>query len=197
MAGGERRRAEPARRLGQPPPPAPPSSRWSSIRAAIPVLISVGVVGWLLHDRHTGGAAPSPLADIADLSPPRVSLSESLPRLAESGAMELARGDCRSAAAHFRTAHSEHPELPRLAVLEGASFVCAGDGPAALKPLRALSAQAEPPPLTWWYLAQACLLIGDGDCAARALSAVIEQDRHHLDAALTQQSALQALLSAP
>lgn len=142
------------------------------------------------------GVYRSPYASIAVTAAPRVEFSESLPEAAETGMMDLARGDCQTAAAHFRTAGRRNPDQPRIRLLEGASLLCAGDAYAAHEVLLPLSEQKTPPDLMWWYLAQSCLLIGDASCALESLATSAEVDARHRVRARRQQRQLMVLISA-
>ena len=81
-------------------PPGPPPGPWPLIRAAIPLLVVVGVIVWLVWGKEPAEVS-SPYTSIAVVKPPRVEFSDSLPEAAETGMMDLARGDCQTAAAHF------------------------------------------------------------------------------------------------
>ena len=179
----------------KPQPPGPPPGPWPLIRAAIPMLVAAGFFAWLLWDKESE-VSTSPYASIAVINPPRVEFSESLPEAAETGMMDLARGDCQTAAAHFRTARRRNPDQQKIRMLEGASLLCADKPYEAHKVLHPLSEQSSPPALMWWYLAQACLLTGDVSCALEALETSAEVDPRHRDRARRQQRQLMVLLTA-
>ena len=170
-------------------PPDPDPGKGPMIRAAIPLVIVLGLIVWVLSDREEG-AISSPYADMAIVKAPRVTFSDSLPESAESGMMDLARGDCQTAAAHFRTAARRNPDQPKVRMLEGASWLCAGNAGEARQVLEPLSEDPKAPPQTWWYLAQACLLRADADCAALALGKTVELDPRHRESAKRQKRQL-------
>ncbi|MDG1480477.1 MAG: hypothetical protein P8R54_12840 [Myxococcota bacterium] len=175
-------------------PPDPPSGPWPLLRAAIPlVVIIVGAV-WSLQGRHAA-STPSPYADIAITAAPRVEFSDSLPESAEIGMMDLARGDCQTAAAHFRTAGRRNPDHAKIRVMEGASFLCAGDSREAREVLLPLADAPEPSGQLWWYLAQACLLEGDVECALDSLKRAEGGSIRYRERAQKQHRQLQILLS--
>ena len=176
-------------------PPGPPPGPWPLLRAALPLLAIAGFAGWMVWGEDPK-QSDSPYASIAVLTPPRVEFSESLPEAAETGMMDLARGDCQTAAAHFRTAGRRNPDQSKIRMLEGASLLCAGDASAAHGVLEPLSELNAPPALMWWYLAQACLVTGDVGCALDALEASAEVDPRHRERARRQQRQLMVLLSA-
>ncbi len=163
-------------------PPGPPTGPWPLVRAAIPLVLILGALGWVLWDRERAAA-------------PRVEFSDTLPESAEAGMMDLARGDCQTASAHFKTAARRNPDQPRIRVLQGASHLCAGDAAEALDVLQPLADLPTAPPQMWWYLAQACLIQGDTDCALEALEQAMEKDPRHREGARRQQRQLMVLLS--
>ena len=176
-------------------PPGPPPGPWPFLRALVPmVLIAAGLV-WMLSERDHGGKS-SPYARIAIINPPRVNFSDALPEAAESGMMDLARGDCKTASAHFRTAHRRNPGQVKIRMLEGASLLCAGELEKAVEVLSELSDEPSAPPQAAWYLAQACLMTGETGCALDALERAAESDPRHREQARRQQRQLMVLLSA-
>lgn len=176
-------------------PPDPPSGPWPLLRAAIPLAVVIGGAVWGLRARHVA-STPSPYADIAVTAAPRVEFSDSLPESAEIGMMDLARGDCQTAAAHFRTAGRRNPGHAKIRVMEGASFLCAGDAREAREVLQPLAEGPEPSGQLWWYLAQACLLEGDAECALDALERAEEGAVRYRERAQKQHRQLLVRLSA-
>ena len=166
--------------LDQPPGPAPPGrSLW---RSAVPLVAALLGLGWLVWGSGLWEQVRRPeplLVALAETDAPRAFFDEGLPSSAEGGMMNLARGDCQTAAANFRTARRGAPEQARLWVLEGGAFVCAGLPAEARSVLEAAGEQQEPSRLRWWYLAQACLMQGDAACAADALHHTIAEDPRH------------------
>ena len=175
-------------------PPDPPPGPWPLLRAAIPLVVIIGGAVWGLRMRHVA-STPSPYVDIAVTAVPRVEFSDSLPESAELAMMDLARGDCQTAAAHFRTAGRRNPDHSKIRVMEGASFLCAGDSREALEVLQPLADVPEPSGQLWWYLAQACLLEGDVECALDALERAEEGAVRYRERAQKQHRQLQILLS--
>lgn len=181
----------PARVLNQPPSPQPSSL----LRTWLPLVGVLALVGWLGWERYQRSQQPEPLiVAIADTTPPPASFSEGLPPAADTAIMNLVRGDCQTAAAHFRTARRGAPETARLWVLEGAAFVCAGAPDEARDVLDAITASEAPPSQAWWFLAQACLMQGDTNCAIPALNETILVDKRHRRQAEGQLRQLQAAL---
>ena len=159
-------------------PPSPPAG-WTW-RQGLALLALLAGAGWLLWTSIDRTSRPEPLlVAIAETDPPQVSFSDDLPAAADAGVMGLARGDCQTAAASFRTARRGAPEVARLWVLEGAALVCAGRPAEARDVLEDSAAQADPNRQVWWFLAQACLMEGDADCATISLNRVLLEDGRH------------------
>ncbi|MFT5680038.1 MAG: putative Zn-dependent protease [Myxococcota bacterium] len=157
-------------------------------------MLIAGVAAWMLWERKEANTV-SPYASLAVVASPRVEFSGSLPESAEAGMMDLARGDCQTAAAHFRTAGRRNPNQTRIRVLEGASFLCAGDSKEAVEVLKPLADNPDPSGELWWFLAQACLLEGDASCAMDALTTAEQSGPRYRERASRQKRQLQVLLS--
>jgi glutaredoxin len=137
------------------------------------------------------------LAALADRSPPEVARIEELPGTVQQVVADFGAGDCRTAAGRMRGIVRENPENTRLQLLEGASWVCAGNGSKALKTLEPLSKteiSASRPRQVWWFLAQAYLLEGDGRSAMEALSRAQQEDPAHRGRANAQLDQVKAAL---
>lgn len=164
-----------ARRPGASAPrhEAPPSAGISLWTGVIPLVVLAGLGWYVLRDKVNApaAAAASAYAALADRSVPPSGLLGDATRAAGDAVTDLERGDCRTAAAHLRTARRRAPELARLWLVEGAAFVCAGDGPSAAAALDAvMKGTAARPPEAAWYQAQAALLMGDPTKALDALA---------------------------
>lgn len=183
--------------LDDKPMPSGARHRWLGL---IPILVITAVLIWYGRTRRTAGQPVDPeVALLADRSVPPAPSAGSLPADARAGIIDLERDDCRSAGAHFRTARRDHPEVARLYLLEGASFVCAGDGRRAIEAFDALSAMganrdsAGLAHLDWWR-AQALLLQGRGRDALLALNSVMIFDARYRAQAAEQVRRLEGLL---
>ena len=196
--------AEQARRAGAGRPPPRPSSQRVTItpsrsgfdwRSAAVLLGLAGVAWWWWSsERHTAlqKEVDPEIAALADRTPPHVADNEAVPKYAEDGANLLKNGDCRTAGARFRTARRSHPEDRRLWVLEGGSFVCAGDGAAALQSLDEIAKDPEATPAALWFHAQALLLTGSVGPALDALGRVADSKSPYAEKARSQQAAVKA-----
>ncbi|HCH64859.1 MAG TPA: hypothetical protein DFR83_18785 [Deltaproteobacteria bacterium] len=173
-------------------------------RAWIPlvtvVLLGAGAL-WAL--RGDDGSAPTGpvkgVAALADLSAPEVARLEELPPAVQMVVADLGSGDCRTAAGRMRGIVRENPDMPRLGMLEGAAWVCAGNGAKAnriLKPLSELEASANPPRQVWWYLAQSQLLMGNVDEALQSLVKAQQEDPRHRARAEAQVGLIKEALDA-
>lgn len=193
------RRAQPGR-----PPPRPsqrvtitPTQQTAGFdwRAAA-VLGGLALISYWYWSSERRGALQKEvdpdIAALADRTPPKIAENEAVPKYAEDGAALLKRGDCRTAGARFRTARRSHPEDRRLWVLEGGSFVCAGDGAAALQSLGEIAKDPEATPAALWFHAQALLLNGSVGPALDALDRVADSGSPYAARARTQRDAVKA-----
>jgi len=138
-----------------------------------------------------GSSGPGELegvALLADLSPPSVARLSDLPSETQLALRELSMGDCGSAAGRLRELRENFPDEARLYLLEGASFVCNGDGRRALVTFDELERAVEErglkrPRQLPWYRAQAQLLEGDSEAALESLGEVDRVDSRHRGAA--------------
>lgn len=171
----EARRAAPPRPAFQPSRASDADRRSLDLRALLPLLILGAAGGWWWWSRRDADrmkAVDPSISALAVRDPPKVGTGEDVPDYAKTGVNLLQHGDCRGAAARFRTARRAHPEDRRLWVLEGGSFVCAGDGAGALQTLDVLSRDKDATPAARWFYAQALLLTGSVGPAEEALSVV-------------------------
>ncbi len=192
------------RRLTRPPPrparPAAPASGrfgWGTVLVALAGAAALGLA-WRRGHEGAGGAVEG-VAALADRSPPGIRKLDRLPAEVQPAVGDFARGQCRTAAGRFHAAHATHPEVLDLYVLEGASFVCAGDARRALRAFRELDAARGPdgppePRQAAWYRAQARLLDGDARGALVDLRQAEVQDARHREQAAEQADRLTALL---
>lgn len=196
-------RPEPARPGGAPGRPAPrrqletapPRSSWT--RALLPLLVLGGTGAWWVSSQRRAerlATVDPSVAALADRAAPPVGAAATLPEYARAGASLLAAGDCRTAGARFRAARRSQPEDRRLWLLEGGSFVCAGDGAAALQSLELLARDREATPEARWYHAQALLLTGSAGRAAEALEELSGGDDPYAQRAREQLEQVRAAL---
>lgn len=154
------------------------------------VLLVLGLIGyayWRSEQRSALQVAVDPaLAALADRSPPHTAENEEVPAYAADAMALLKKGDCRTAGARFRTARRSHPEDRRLWVMEGGSFVCAGDGAAALQSLDIIARDTDATPVALWFHAQALLLTGSVGPALDALERVAASKSAYADKARAQ-----------
>jgi hypothetical protein len=138
-----------------------------------------------------GSSGPGELegvALLADLSPPPVARLSDLPAETQLALRDLSMGDCARAATRLRDIREAFPDEARLYLLEGASFVCNGDGRRALVTFDALDRAVEDrglkrPRQLPWYRAQAQILEGDLEAALESLGEVDRVDSRHRGAA--------------
>lgn len=199
--GGEEaepeRRPRPIRaaRRGTPFRPAEAPQKGPGLRGLLPLLlIGAALGGYWYNERQKEQAVQNipAIAAFADRTAPTVGADEEIPTYIEEAVRNLRDGDCRTAAARFRVARRGHPAERRLWLLEGASWVCAGEGREALAALDPLSRDAARPPLTDWYRAQALLLSGNAAAAVSALDAVSNTDSRRATQAREQAAAVRA-----
>lgn len=165
------------------------------LRGLLPLLIIGGIAGfwwWRGHQEQEHLKNLPAIAAFADRTPPVVGADEEIPAYAKEAVRDLRSGDCRTAAARFRTVRRSHPAERRFWMLEGASWVCAGDGAAALAALDPLSRDAARPTGTDWYRAQALILTGQVADALDALTAVGGGTGARADQARKQADAIRA-----
>lgn len=178
------------------PSRADPEKRRFELRTWLPLLLIVAVGAWWWWSRRDAARMkevdPS-IAALAVRDAPKVGAGEDVPDYAKAGVTLLGRGDCRSAAAAFRTARRAHPEDRRLWVLEGGSFVCAGDGPGAMQTLDVLSRDKDATPAARWFYAQALLLNGSVGPAEDALGAVAASKSPYAEKAREQLNRVRAV----
>jgi len=166
-------------------------------------LVAVAVVGgaalWAFsseRDEVPSGPVIG-VAKVADRSAPEIARLEDLPAAVQQVVADFGSGDCRTGAGRLRGIVRSNPGEPRLELLEGAAWVCAGNGSKAVKILRPLSelevAQRRPRQV-WWYLAQGLLLQGYGKEAIDMLKRAQQEDPRHRDRARTQAEEIQAVL---
>jgi hypothetical protein len=151
--------------------------RWPNVWEAWPILMVVVLFGgwfWGTLDIHV---APSVLksAELVDRTPPIRPTWNHPPRGVEDVLRDLSRGDCWTASARLRGLRKSAVDADELRVLEGAAFVCAGNGKAAARavdPLVELDFNGE----ATWIRANAALLSGDVDEARLLLEQAVERD---------------------
>jgi hypothetical protein len=175
----------------------------SALRIWLPLVVVVMVAGgalWAFSGDEPSTSSAEPVQGVkalADLSPPEVARIEELPGQVQQVVAEFGAGDCRTAAGRMRGIVRENPDLPRLRLLEGAAWVCAGYGTKAgriLQPLSELDVTANRPRQVWWYLAQSQLLQGDAQGALESLTRAQQEDPRHRGRAKAQVAQIQAAL---
>jgi len=154
-----------------------PRSAWPGLWEAWPiagVLVLVGSWFWGSLEVQLG---PTVLesAELVDRTPPKRPLWTHPPRGVDDVLSDLADGDCWTASARLRGLRKSAVDADELRVLEGAAFVCAGNGKAAalaVDPLVALDFNGQ----ATWIRANAALLVGEVELAQLLLKQVIERD---------------------
>jgi hypothetical protein len=119
----------------------------------------------------TGGAPNAALRPLAVRDVPELPTGAGLPSDLSLVATDLQNNDCRTAAGRARQLRLANPGIGALQLLEGAAFVCAGDGAKAVKALEGARSEASDPGRAEWLRAQAFLLEGRGAEAVAALKA--------------------------
>ena len=150
---------------------------WPTVWEAWPLvfLLSIGLYWGRIS---CAGVSEVPLdgaAALVDRTPPKVPSWDKPPKGVEDVLKDLRRGDCWTASARLRGLRKSHEESQELRVLEGASFVCAGNGQAAanaVEPLLKTDFRGE----ALWVRANAALLMGSAAEAQRYLQTIIERD---------------------
>jgi hypothetical protein len=150
---------------------------WPSLWSAWPIFVLVLLLGyWAWNTRDSGSKIPEvAVAVLVDRTPPEPPKASSLPPEVFDVIRDLRRGDCWTASVRLRGIRKKLEEDHRLRILEGASFVCAGDGPAAeaaVTPLLETYPDGEPA----WIAANAFLLQGKTEKAKALLEAVSVTD---------------------
>jgi hypothetical protein len=174
----------------------------SAVRIWLP-LVAVAVLGggavWAFSSEQevkpTGPVAA--VSKVADRSPPEVARIEDLPPAVQQVVADFGSGDCRTGAGRLRGIVRANPDQPRLELLEGAAWVCAGNGSKAVKilgPLSELEVAQKRPRQVWWYLAQGLLLQGYGKEAIAMLKRAQQEDPRHRDRARAQADEIQVVL---
>jgi|GEM_PF-3195717 len=174
----------------------------SSLRIWLPlvgvVLLGGGAIWTFTGDTSTAPTGPvKGVAELADRSPPEVARLEDLPAAVQQVVADFGSGDCRTAAGRLRGIVRAHPDQPRLELLEGAAWVCAGNGSKAVKilePLTELEVAQKRPRQVWWYLAQGHLLQGQATEALENLARAQQEDPRHRSRAEAQAKQVKAKL---
>ncbi|MAY81269.1 MAG: hypothetical protein CL930_10865 [Deltaproteobacteria bacterium] len=169
---------------------------WPSLWAAWPVFSLFLLFGyWAWNIRGSDSKVPEvAVAVLVDRTPPAVPQASSLPPEVFDVIRDLRRGDCWTASVRLRGIRKQLAEDHRLRILEGASFVCAGDGPAAeaaVAPLLETYPDGEPA----WIAANALLLQGKTERAEALLEAVSVTDSTRRERAKTLLLRIDALSS--
>lgn len=184
---------------GRSPEPTRSAARiWLPV--AVVVLLGAGAV-YQFSDDTSALKSTEPVRGVvglADRSPPEVARIEDLPPAMQQVVADFGGGSCRTAAGRLRGLVRAHPDEPRLAMLEGAAWVCAGDGRKALKILEPLSTDPDlrpRPRQVFWFLAQSHLLLGNAQPALAALKQAEAEDPRHRARARSQADDIRAVLS--
>jgi len=115
------------------------------------------------------------LASLVDRTAPTPPPPSTVPPEARDALRDLRRGDCVSASARLRVARRRSPHHVEVQLLEGASFVCAGNGAKALDavaPLEGVIGGGTVP----WIQGRAHLLLGQAEPAREYLRKVVKLD---------------------
>lgn len=168
------------------PGPTPAASS-SALRIWLPLVgviaLAAGAISLFSGDDGAGPAeAVRAVSVLADRSAPEVGRLEELPDAMQQVVADFGSGDCRTGAGRMRGIVRANPGMVRLEVLEGAAWVCAGNGPKAekiLKPISERDISDQRPRAVWWYLAQAYLLQGRVEEAQAALGRAQQEDPRH------------------
>jgi hypothetical protein len=168
----------PVRRRKRRSRPATGKHSWPSPWTAWPLFVVLGAFLWLGWTQRGGELSlrvDDRLPRLVDRTPPLAPPASSLPAGAKDAIRDLKRGDCHSASARLRTTRRKRPEHVALRLLEGAAFVCAGNGAEALDAVRPLEGQVAGGEVPW-TLARAHLLLGQPEPARRHLAQVLRVD---------------------
>ena len=114
-------------------------------------------------------------AALVDRTPPEPPPPSALPAGALDAIRDLRKGDCLSASARLRATRRGIPEHVDLRLLEGAAFVCMGDGPEAIDAVEVLKGKVSGGEVSW-TLGRAHLLLGQPKAARRYLLTVVRDD---------------------
>jgi hypothetical protein len=150
-----------------------PRELWPSVWSAWPIFaLFILFTHWAWKTWGVHSQTPDvEIAVLVDRTPPEAPRSQDFPAEVFDVIRDLRRGDCWTASVRLRGIRKQLPEDPRLRLLEGSSFVCAGNGAAAeaaVSPLLETYSGSEPA----WIAANAALLQGKSD-QARALLEMI------------------------
>ena len=167
---------------------------WPTMWEAWPLvfLLLVGVYWGRASCSHVSEMPMKASASLVDRTPPKVPTWDKPPKGVEDVLKDLSRGDCWTASARLRGLRKSLEESRELRVLEGASFVCAGDGRAAanaVDPLLDVDFRGD----ALWVRANAALLMGTVVEAESYLELIIERDldgRRDAEALLLRMSTL-------
>jgi len=139
-------------------------------------MLGIFMASWLWGRYQSQADEPIPAAAaLVDRTPPKVPNWDKPPRGVEDVLKDLARGDCWTASARLRGLRKSQVDSEELRILEGASFVCAGNGAAAavaVDPLIALDFRGD----ATWIRANAALLDGSVEESKRLLQQILERD---------------------
>jgi predicted Zn-dependent protease len=141
------------------------------------IIVLVGAIGAGVFALRGGGApavsgAPNAaLRPLAVRDPPALPTGAGMPSDLSLVGADLKNNDCRTAAGRARQLRLANPSIGALQLLEGAAFVCAGDGAKAIKALEGARSEPSAPGRAEWLRAQAFLLEGRGAEAIAALKA--------------------------
>ncbi len=155
-----------------------PRQAWPNPLEAWPLLALALLLlwwGWPGRDGEEHFTTDSRYTPLVDRTPPEPPPPSSLPSGALDAVRDLRRGDCLAASARLRTTRRGVPTHTELRLLEGATFVCAGDGSEALEAVEPLKGKVAGGEVAW-TLARAHLLLGQPEPARRYLKEVIAVD---------------------
>ena len=168
-------RSTPPRKDGVPKVSKTNRSAWPGLWEAWPLVLLVGLLWFGLTE---GDERPAPMlkaASIVDRTPPRKPKWDVPPKEVGDVLKDMARGDCWTASARLRGIRKSQKESQDLRTLEGALFVCAGNGRAAAEAVDPLVSHDVVGEATW-IRANAALLMGAVDDARTLLTLLVERD---------------------
>jgi len=174
------------------------AERPSGLRLALPVLAMVaaiaGVWWFTTGSQQIEARVDDRYRAVADRTPPTVRKTSSLPEGTDAAIDAMVSGDCITAAGLLRGIRRSSPDVPRLYTLEGAAWLCAGDGRKGIQVMNELESRGlELPRSFHWTRGQLHLLEGDGHAAFLDLSEAQLRDPNHREQAGAQLGRIQAI----
>ncbi len=174
------------------------TERPGTLRLLFPVFVLLAAMAglwWVTSGSEQMEAqADARYRKIADRNPPTVRRVSALPDGADSAVDALVSGDCITAAGLLRGIRRRSPDVARLYTLEGAAWLCAGNGQKGIAVLDELEARGGELPRSFhWTRGQLHLLEGDGHAALLDLTEAQLRDPTHRDQAGAQIGRIRAI----